>query len=129
MNISKVIIKTEERTEFIDVTDKINEKVDVENGWLSVFTKHTTSGLTINENEERLISDMEKVLKEIVKEKGWKHNEIDNNADSHLRGMLLDSNLVIPVRNGSLDLGTWQSIFFVELDGPRTRNILISSFN
>ncbi len=125
MNISNLKIDSNKRTEFIDITDEINEEIDFEEGWIFVFSKHTTSGLTINENEERLKKDMERALNELIKEKGWEHNEIDNNADSHLRGMLLDSSLVIPVRNNSLDIGTWQSVFFVELDGPRTRNVYL----
>ncbi|MDO5815951.1 MAG: secondary thiamine-phosphate synthase enzyme YjbQ, partial [Methanobrevibacter sp.] len=49
----------------------------------------------------------------------WQHDRIDNNAKSHLKSFLLSSSETIPIKNGKLDLGTWQSVFFVELDGPR----------
>lgn len=127
MNISKIDINSENRTELIDITEKIKEKIDFKNGWIFVFSKHTTSGLLVNENEDRLKKDIEKALKELIEDNGWRHNEIDDNADSHLRSMLLNSSLVIPVQNQSLNLGTWQSIFFVELDGPRSRKVLIGS--
>lgn len=127
MNISKINLDTKKRVELVNVTEKINEAIDFDEGWVFVFSKHTTSGLTINEDEKRLREDIKKALKELISGSGWRHNEIDNNADSHLRGMLLDSSLVMPVENGSLDLGTWQSVFFVELDGPRTRKVLVGS--
>ncbi len=125
--MSKTSIQSESRTEFIDITEDINKKISINNGIASIFSKHTTSGLTVNENEEGLIKDMKKKIKELVRNESWKHDKIDNNADSHLRGMLLDSSLCIPVKNSELDLGTWQSVFFVELDGPRTREIKIKT--
>lgn len=125
--MSKASIQSESRTEFIDITEDINKKISIKNGIASIFSKHTTSGLTVNENEEGLIKDMKKKIKELVRNESWKHDKIDNNADSHLRGMFLDSSLCIPVKNSELDLGSWQSVFFVELDGPRTREIKIKT--
>ena len=67
-----------------------------------------------------LLNDFEKVLKSIVKENdNYKHDFIDNNASSHLRAFLLGSSETIPIVDGRLNLGTWQSVFFIELDGPR----------
>ncbi|HDI72542.1 MAG TPA: YjbQ family protein, partial [Candidatus Altiarchaeales archaeon] len=90
-----------------------------------IFTEHTTSGLTINENESGLISDMENILKKLVPEDRYEHDRIDNNADSHLRSLLLEHSLLLPVSDKKLQLGTWQRVFFVELDGPRSRNISV----
>ena len=89
-----------------------------------IFTRHTTSGLTINENEAGLVSDMETVF-EIIPDKSYLHDRIDNNARSHLQSMLLEHSIVLPISNFRLDLGTWQSVFFVELDGPRKRNVQV----
>lgn len=66
------------------------------------------------------------MLESLVPEnKSYAHNQIDNNADAHLRAVLLGMSEIIPIENGHPVLGTWQSIFFVELDGPRTRNVNI----
>lgn len=62
----------------------------------------------------------------VPKGKGYQHDQIDNNAHAHLRSVLLGSSVTIPIENGSLALGTWQSIFFVECDGPRRREVCVS---
>ncbi|WP_371823786.1 secondary thiamine-phosphate synthase enzyme YjbQ [Methanonatronarchaeum sp. AMET6-2] len=112
------------RTEFIDITGEVEDVVEG-SGVAVVFSGHTTTGLTVNENESGLVSDMESLLGSLVSSSGWQHDRIDDNADSHLRGMLLDSSLSIPVEDGELVLGTWQSVFLVELDGPRTREVVV----
>ena len=87
---------------------------------MNIFTKHSTSAICVNENESGLLNDFEKVLNDMVKENdNYKHDFIDNNAASHIRAFLLGSSETVPIVDGRLDLGTWQSIFFVELDGPR----------
>jgi len=127
MKISSLKIKSEEEIQFIDITKKVNELIeDKKGGVLTVFSKHTTTGLTINENEKRLINDIKALLNDVVKNKEWEHDKIDNNAKSHLKSILLDSSISIPFKGGNLSLGTWQSLFLVEFDGPRTREILIS---
>ena len=73
--------------------------------------------------------DFEKALKDVVKEKdNYKHDFIDNNAASHIRAFLLGSSETIPIVDGRLDLGTWQSIFFIELDGPRANRTVDLTF-
>ena len=65
------------------------------------------------------------MLSDLVSDKySWQHDRIDNNAKSHLKSFLLSSSETIPVLNGKLDLGTWQSVFFVELDGPRNNRVV-----
>lgn len=128
MKSKEINISTSKRLEFVDITSQINEFVKdsrIEDGAILIFTKHTTSGLTINENESGLISDMENILKKLVPEDRYEHDRIDNNADSHLRSLLLEHSLLLPISDKKLQLGTWQRIFFVELDGPRSRNILM----
>ncbi|MFA4719679.1 secondary thiamine-phosphate synthase enzyme YjbQ [Pyrococcus kukulkanii] len=124
-----VRVTTSKEVEIIDITEKVREivrKSGVEDGIVVVFTKHTTAGIIINENESGLISDLEKTLEKLIpKGAGYSHDRIDNNAHSHLRAIILGSSVVIPVENGRLALGTWQSVLFVELDGPRTREIYV----
>jgi len=128
MKSKEINISTRKRLEFVDITLQINEFVNdsgIEDGTVLIFTEHTTSGLTINENESGLISDMENILKKLVPEDRYEHDRIDNNADSHLRSLLLEHSLLLPVSDKKLQLGTWQRVFFVELDGPRSRNISV----
>jgi secondary thiamine-phosphate synthase enzyme len=120
-------IQTTTRTELIDITDRVRNVVKdsgVKDGICVISTRHTTCGIIINENERGLRSDILGMLEMLVPEnKNYAHNQIDNNADAHLRAVLLGNSATIPVEEGHLVLGTWQSIFFVELDGPRSRSV------
>ena len=114
-------INTNRNFEIIDITSKINELIDVENGIISIFSKHSTSAIVVNENESGLLNDLEFTLNNLITEKfTYQHDRIDDNAKSHLKSFLLSSSECLPIKNGRLDLGTWQSVFFIELDGPRS---------
>lgn len=123
-------IDTNLAVELIDITDNVIEEVNknsIRNGICVISTPHTTTAIIINENEPGLLSDMFNLLNKLVPPgAGYNHDRIDNNADSHLRAMLLGSSETIPIVNGKLVLGTWQRIFFVELDGPRQRKVNIT---
>ena len=113
----------------VTALNEINKQNKMDNGIVNIFTKHSTSSIRVNENEKGLLLDFEKALKDIVKEKdNYKHDFIDNNAASHIRAFLLGSSETIPIVDGRLDLGTWQSIFFVELDGPRNNRTVDLTF-
>ena len=113
-------IDTSKSFEIIDITSKINELIDIEEGIVSIFSKHSTSAIVVNENESGLLSDFEFMLSNLVSNKfSYQHDRIDNNAKSHLKSFLLSSSECLPIKNSRLDLGTWQSVFFIELDGPR----------
>ena len=113
-------INTNRNFEIIDITSKINELIDIDEGIISIFSKHSTSAIVVNENESGLLKDLEFALNNMIQDKySYQHDRIDNNARSHLKSFLLSSSECLPVKNGKLDLGTWQSVFFIELDGPR----------
>lgn len=113
-------IDTNKNFEIIDITSKINELLDIDEGIVSIFSRHSTSAIVVNENERGLLSDLEFTLDNLITDKySYSHDKIDNNARSHLKSFLLSSSESLPVKNGKLDLGTWQSVFFIELDGPR----------
>ena len=123
-------IDTNLAVELIDITDNVLEEVNkssIRSGICVISTPHTTTAIIINENEPGLLSDMFNLLNKLVPPgAGYNHDRIDNNADSHLRAMLLGSSETIPIVDGKLVLGTWQRIFFVELDGPRQRKVNIT---
>lgn len=113
-------INTTKNFEIVDITSKINELIDINEGIVSIFSRHSTSAIVVNENERGLLDDLEFMLDNVVSDKfSYSHDRIDDNARSHLKSFLLSSSECLPVRNSRLDLGTWQSVFFVELDGPR----------
>lgn len=121
-------VSTEERLELVDVTDRVEAAVpdDVEAGTCTVFSRHTTAAVAIQEAEPRLVSDLESFLADLVPDEGHRHDQLDGNADSHLRATLLGPDATVPVSDGSLALGTWQSVFLVECDGPRTRELVVT---
>ncbi len=123
-------LKTDKRVEIIDITPEIQSIIrekQLENGIVNIYSRHSTSGIVINENERGLINDYQIALENLVPVNGdYQHNCIDNNADSHVRSFLIGNSVTIPLYDGRLDLGTWQSIFFVELDGPRSRKVTVT---
>jgi secondary thiamine-phosphate synthase enzyme len=117
-------VETERRLQVLDVTDRVEAALPADaTGTCTVFVRHTTCGVVVNEAESRLLGDVETFLRETVADEGWAHDELDGNADSHLRALLLGPSETLPVTDGSLDLGTWQSVLLVECDGPRTRTV------
>jgi secondary thiamine-phosphate synthase enzyme len=122
-------LRTEKRTEIVDITSMVQEEVrksGVKDGIAVVYTRHTTTAIVVNEGEDRLIEDILEMLCRLVpRGAGYRHDIIDDNADSHIRAVMLGNCSVIPVTNGKLDLGTWQRVLFVELDGPRSNRRVI----
>lgn len=123
-------IRTSERIELVDITQEVKSEVHksgIDNGICVVSTSHTTTAIILNENETGLRHDILDFLEKLVPPlAGYQHDRIDNNADAHLKAIILGSSETIPVTGGELVLGTWQRIFFVELDGPRQRTVNIA---
>lgn len=113
--------------EVIDITALVRERLaasGLADGLLTLVSRHTTACLNINEQEHQLQRDMVAFLKRLAPRDGdYRHNvaPVDDrdNAHAHLLGLLMSTSVSIPVADGVLQLGEWQSIFFVELDGPR----------
>ena len=115
---TEIKLNTSKQFEIIDITSKINKEIanfNFCNGIINIFSKHSTSAIAVNENEKGLLKDFEFALS----------NLIDNNASSHLKSLILSSSETVPVKNSKIDLGTWQSLFFIELDGPRRNRKIV----
>ncbi|WP_456328887.1 secondary thiamine-phosphate synthase enzyme YjbQ [Archaeoglobus sp.] len=123
----EITLKTTRRVEIIDITGEVEKCID--GGDLAVvYTPHTTTSVVINEGESGLLEDILEFMEKLVPfGKGYKHDRIDSNADAHLKATILGNSVVIPIENGRLALGTWQSILFVEFDGPRTRRVVVKT--
>ena len=132
-------IRTEKGPQFIDITERIEEAAresGVSNGFVVVFSRHTTAAIRINENEPALLADMERMLEQIAPCRAeYKHNEFahafsDNgerpNGHSHCRHLFLGTSETIPLIDGELQFGTYQRVFLIELDRPREREVLVS---
>ena len=113
--------------ELINITEEVREEVrksGIEEGACLLSTRHTTTGIIINENESGLREDILELLNRLVPAgAGYRHDRIDNNGDAHLKAVLLGASEALPITGGELELGTWQSIFFAEMDGPRNRTV------
>ncbi len=118
---------TKGEIDFVDLTDKVHEVVSrsgVRNGLVHVFAPHATGILVLTENEYGLLNDIKNFLEKVIpKRGGYMH---PSNAHSHLRSMLLPPDKTLPVVDGRVEFGTWQSLIFVETDvHPRRRTVII----
>jgi len=131
-------IETDQGIKIYNITPQIKNFIastSIQNGQTLVFSRHTTTALAINENEVRLLEDVKVFLRKLAPEsERYLHNDLhlrdvpENepmNAHSHLMAMMLSTSEVIPIVDGKLALGTWQSVLFFELDGPRQRTIFL----
>ncbi len=123
-------LTTSARTQFINIDRQVQSILDREkyaSGAVTVFVPHTTAGITINENADPdVVADLTKILDKLVPWKdGYAHQE--GNSAAHAKASMMGSSQTVFVRNGKLQLGTWQSLYFCEFDGPRTRQVWVHS--
>jgi secondary thiamine-phosphate synthase enzyme len=129
--VREISLSTERRTQVVDITGDVQAALDGADGVSAalVFVPHTTAGLTINEHADPAVArDLEAAMERIVGDDwGWQHIEAgEENAPSHVRASLAGPQVLVPVENGRLVLGTWQGIFFCEFDGPRRRKVYVT---
>lgn len=124
-----ITISTSKKQELIDITDKviaIVRKSNVKEGLCNIFAMHATAAIIINENADpNICLDVIDALDKMVEEGAWRHDNIDGNAASHIKSTILGPSETIPIIDGKLQLGTWQSPMFVELDGPRENRKIV----
>ena len=129
MNMKKVDLSTDARTRFVDITGHVADAVTewgLTEGAVTVFVPHTTAGITINENADPdVLIDLAAALDRAVPwNAGYRHAE--GSAAAHVKASMMGSSVRVLVREGRLQLGTWQGIYFCEFDGPRRRQCWIS---
>jgi len=124
-----ISVKTGSRTQMIDITDQVRRVVKdsgIKNGLVHVCSLHTTGAVTINENADPAVpTDILNVINKIVP---WDDNyrHMEGNSAAHIKVSLFGPSEMVALENGSLVLGTWQSIFFCEFDGPRQRKVNVT---
>ena len=128
MKSSQFAVQTSSRVQFININRKVQDAIDqsgVKSGICVVFVPHTTAGVTINENADPdVVRDMVMETNKIIPfEDGYHHYE--GNSAAHMKSSLYGPSLSLIVENGKIVCGTWQSVYFCEFDGPRTRKVLV----
>ncbi len=125
-------IHTNTHSEMINITSQVQtylKEIEIHNGLCMVYVPHTTAGVTINEDADPdVIHD---ILTHLDKQIPWKANyrHAEGNSAAHIKASLVGSSVNVIINNGNLVLGTWQSIFFCEFDGPRSRNFFVKIIN
>ena len=121
-------VKSRERTEFIDITEKIQEvlkEIGISSGVCNIFVPHTTAAVTVNEGVDPTVQrDIQTFLNKMVPYEGDYHHR-EGNSSAHIKTTLTGVSQTVLIDEGSLVLGTWQSIFFCEFDGPRHRRVAL----
>ena len=127
----EIAIRTARRTQLVEITEDVQSAVEGVNGASAVliYVPHTTAGVTVNERADPMVArDFETALEKIVDDGWtWKHIELgEENAPSHIRASLMSPQVLVPLDDGQLALGTWQGVFFCEFDGPRDRKVYVT---
>ena len=132
---SEFSIQSRKKMEILDITNKVNEVVshsEIKNGLISIWVPHTTAAITVNEHDPDLWEDILATMKRLVPIKGdYRHNAkygwipSEQNAHAHILNCLIKPSVTLPLENGRILLGTWQSILFIEMDGPQTRRVQV----
>jgi secondary thiamine-phosphate synthase enzyme len=130
--VREIQLTTERKTQLLDITSAVREALgsEAQGSAALVYVPHTTAGVVINEKiDPDLLDDFEMALQGMVDDGwSWKHVDADGpNAPSHVRASVVGPQVLVPLKDGDLALGTYQGIFFCEFDGPRTRKVLVTS--
>lgn len=121
---------TSNHREYINITHQVADivkKSEIKEGMVLVSAMHITAGVYVNDAESGLINDIDKWLEELAPfDLRYKHHRTgETNGDSHLKSLLIGHEVIVPVTNGSLDLGTWQQIYYAEFDGQRRKRVIV----
>lgn len=122
---------TKKHREYIHITPQVEKIVGesgVRNGLALVSAMHITAGVYVNDNEAGLIQDIDRWLEQLApfKEEYLHHQTGEDNGDSHLKAILVHHQVILPVKDGSLLLGTWQRVFYAEFDGQRSKRVVVA---
>lgn len=123
----ELIARSRKREDIIDITEQVEKAVEgIRDGICWVYTPHATCAIIINENyDPNVCEDILLALRKLFPQGKWLHDKIDSNADAHIKSAILGPSEAIPIKDGKLQMGTWQSIMLADFDGPRERKIVV----
>lgn len=125
----RLTVKTNEKREIVDITDKVNEeikKLEIKEGVCHLFVTHTTASLTTADLDPGTDQDYLDAFEELVPKLEYKHPHDPQHTPDHIASALIGTSLTVPVENGQLVLGTWQKLILIEFDGPRERTVVLN---
>ncbi len=121
-------VRTSKRNEFVDITDEVQSVVEeskVKSGICYVYVPHTTAAVTINEGADPSVKrDILMMLEKLIPHRA-SYSHMEGNSDAHIKSSLIGASETIIIQDGRLQLGIWQSVFFCEFDGPRSRRVIV----
>jgi secondary thiamine-phosphate synthase enzyme len=121
---------TRKHRAYVHITPQVEaivSKSGIKDGMVLVSAMHITAGIYVNDDEAGLIEDIDQWLERLAPfRENYKHHQTgENNGDSHLKALLIHHQVILPVTNSKLDLGTWQRVFYAEFDGQRAKRVLV----
>ena len=129
MPLQHFTVNTDNRRQIVDITAEVQQAVapsNIEEGLVVVSVPHCTCTVYVNENESGLVADTLEIIDQLSGHGSWRHDRIDDNAAAHLATAIMGNAVCLPVSGGQVQLGTWQRIMLVELDGPRRRRVAVT---
>lgn len=125
-----LVFQTKKRREYINITDEIAQAVadsGVKEGLALVSAMHITASVYVNDAEDGLIADIDEWLEKLAPMRpDYRHHQTgEDNGDAHLKNLLMHHQVLLPITNGRLDLGTWQQVYYAEFDGQRRKRTII----
>ena len=125
-----LVFNTKTKREYINITDDVAQAVSdsgVKEGLVLVSAMHITAAVYINDAEDGLIADIDEWLEGLAPARpDYRHHQTgEDNGDAHLKNLLMHSQILLPITNGRLDLGTWQQVYYAEFDGMRRKRTII----
>lgn len=124
-----LFLKTEKKEEILDITSQVQDivaKSKTKDGLCLIYAKHATAAIIINENyDPNVCIDVLNCLDKLIPQGKWLHDRVDGNAAAHIKSAMLGPSEIVPIKDGKLQLGKWQSIMLCDFDGPRSREVIV----
>ena len=127
--IMEMMIRTNKNKQVVDITENINKLISqagVVGGLCHLFVKHTTAAITTADLDPGTDLDMLDALHKLIPRLDYRHPHDPSHTPDHIMSSIIGPSLAVPIKNGKLDLGTWQRVILVELDGPREREVAVN---
>lgn len=122
-------LSTSKHNELVDITQEVKSivgKSEIKQGLCIIYVPHATAAIMINENyDPNICDDILDSLRENIPEGKWRHDRVDNNAAAHIKSGIIGPSELIPIKDGKLTLGTWQSLMLADFDGPKRRRVIV----
>ena len=122
----KLEVSTTQKRQIVDITHKVEQVFTEKSGLINVFVKHTTAAITTADLDPGTDLDLLDALRNMIPDQKWRHPHNPDHAPDHLLSSIIGPSIIVPIETGELQLGTWQRIILIELDGPRMRDVEVS---